>query len=290
MLWPAVVSRSRHAHAVHALQPIASTEEVIEDGGIRFQVRVIARLAEKPRPAAVSASAKVNPFLPVDPALRVGDLSATHVAVLNKFPVIDHHLLVVTRRFVPQEALLDEHDFVAMAACLAQVNGLAFYNGGTVAGASQPHKHLQLVPLPLAPDGPEVPVEPSLQETPADSLADRAACLPFEHRFVRLNPALFTREGEAGQILAEHYRSLLHAAGMEAVAGAHGPMQSRPYNLLFTRRWMLLVPRLAECFGPISINALGFAGALLVKNPDELALLATHGPMHALRSVAAPPS
>ena len=29
---------------------------------------------------------------------------------------------------------------------LAEVEGLAFFNGGTVAGASQPHKHLQVVP------------------------------------------------------------------------------------------------------------------------------------------------
>ena len=43
----------------------------------------------------------------------------------------------------------DGADFDALARGLAAIDGLAFYNGGTVAGASQPHKHLQLVPVPL---------------------------------------------------------------------------------------------------------------------------------------------
>ena len=35
-------------------------------------------------------------------------------------------------------------------------------NSGTVAGASQPHKPLQYVPLPFSPEGPRVPIEPLL--------------------------------------------------------------------------------------------------------------------------------
>jgi ATP adenylyltransferase len=50
----------------------------------------------------------------------------------------------------------------------------------------------------------------------------------------------------------------------------------------------LLVPRSQECFEGISINALGFGGALLVKNATQLAVLRTHGPMTALQRVALP--
>jgi len=39
--------------------------------------------------------------------------------------------------------------------------GSRFYNAGRVAGASQARKHLQLVPLPLAPEVPApTPLEP----------------------------------------------------------------------------------------------------------------------------------
>jgi len=37
-----------------------------------------------------------------------------------------------------------------------------------------------------------------------------------------------------------------------------------PYNLLATRRWMLVVPRRQERYEKISVNALGFAGSLFV--------------------------
>ena len=62
-----------------------------------------------------------------------------------------------------------------------------------------------------------------------------------------------------------------------------------PYNLLVTREWMLLVPRARERWGRASVNALGFAGALLVRTQAELAELARIGPMTVLQSVAMPP-
>ena len=49
-----------------------------------------------------------------------------------------------------------------------------------------------------------------------------------------------------------------------------------------------MVPRSAEFFEGISINSLGFAGALLVKNADEMEILRRYGPFTALKSVAIP--
>ena len=73
-------------------------------------------------------------------------LGAAHVVVLNKFPVIDRHLLLVTRQFEDQHTPLSHADFDALAAVIAVHGGLGFYNGGRTAGASQAHKHLQWVP------------------------------------------------------------------------------------------------------------------------------------------------
>jgi ATP adenylyltransferase len=49
---------------------------------------------------------------------------------------------------------------------------------------------------------------------------------------------------------------------------------------------MMLVPRTQECFQSISINALGFAGALLVTDIGGVGVLREHGPMSALAAVA----
>jgi ATP adenylyltransferase len=62
--------------------------------------------------------------------------------------------------------------------------------------------------------------------------------------------------------------------------------QAAPYNLLLTRDWMLLVPRSQECAGPVSINALGFAGSLFVKDETQMGFVREHGPMRMLRETA----
>jgi ATP adenylyltransferase len=207
--------------------------------------------------------------LPYDEELFVADVSATHVGLLNKFNVIDHHLLIVTREFVDQEAWLDEPDFEALWICMDEFPALGFYNAGTVAGASQPHKHLQLVPLPLAPSGPPVPIQPLLDGTPR---------LPFDHAFSPLDPARLRSPREAAAYTLDLYRGLLHEVRLDATPG--------PYNLLVTREWMLLVPREEELFDGVSVNALGFAGALLVRDRPQLERLKEIGPLRVLTHVA----
>jgi len=291
-LWPATLARTRHARSIGALLPVPTRHETLDDGGVRFLVRCASSLAPKPR-----AGAAGNPFAPYDPELFVADLSSTHVALLNKFPVIEHHLLIVTRRFEPQDSALTARDFAALAGCMAEINGLGFYNAGTGAGASQRHKHLQLVPLPLGPGAIEVPIEALLEDAPTDAPGDAqpdrtpptwAERVPFEHSFVRLSPALFDDPDRAGERLAAHYCDLLRTAGIGLTASDRGPMVAQPYNLLVTRRWMLCVPRTQECFDSISVNALGFAGALLVQDQDQLERVRRHGPLTVLRGVARP--
>ena len=80
---------------------------------------------------------------------------------------------------------------------------------------------------------------------------------------------------------------MLRATGMNDRFDRSAPVwQSRPYNLLFTRQWMLLVPRSREFYRGISVNALGFAGALLVRDQRQLLCLRGVGPMAALLRTA----
>ncbi|TMH28158.1 MAG: hypothetical protein E6H63_09175 [Betaproteobacteria bacterium] len=73
--------------------------------------------------------------------------------------------------------------------------------------------------------------------------------------------------------MAEVYRELI----------ARCPLA--PYNLLVTRDWMLVVPRRQERYESISVNALGFAGSLFVRDAAELELVRRAGPMNVLRAV-----
>jgi ATP adenylyltransferase/5',5'''-P-1,P-4-tetraphosphate phosphorylase II len=54
-----------------------------------------------------------NPFLPYEEALWVAHLSETHTLLLNKFNLLDHHTLVVTRCFESQDDFLNDRDLEA---------------------------------------------------------------------------------------------------------------------------------------------------------------------------------
>jgi ATP adenylyltransferase len=268
-LWDEVDRVAARALVDGRLQPIATRVETIADGGIDYQVRVLERLQKKLDHTAAQRQTGTNPFLPPEEELTVCPVSDTHVAVLNKFNVMERHLLVVTRRFVHQDEPLAPGDFEALTWCLEHGEALVFYNGGEVAGASQPHRHLQAVPLPWA-GVVEIPVEAAIAEA-GNGVAPR---LPFRHRVRR-----WRRDAE--------WRSPASVGGrFGELAEDLGIGREVPgYNLLATRRWMMVVPRTREHVLGMSVNALGFAGSLLVRDQAGLENLAAFGPGRALLEV-----
>ncbi|MEH2468450.1 ATP adenylyltransferase family protein [Nostoc sp.] len=283
-LWTSVKEQTEHALQCGALLSIPTEFESVEQDNVRFSVRILSNLnrkkaaKEKQEKQSATSGQEFNPFLPYEEDLFVADISDTHVCILNKFNVVDYHLLIITRAFEEQESLLTLEDFMAMWTCLADFDGLAFYNSGKTAGASQRHKHLQLVPLPLAPSGPQIPIEPLLTSAQFQN-SNTIPKLSFVHAFAPLNSNWVQSPFTAAQATLEVYRTLLHAVGLDV-------KQSGAYNLLATREWMLIVPRSQEHFQSISVNSLGFAGALLVRNPAEMEILKAQGPMTILKNVA----
>jgi sulfate adenylyltransferase (ADP) / ATP adenylyltransferase len=287
-LWPAIQRQTEHALQCGALQPIETVQAVIESDGVRFLVRQVSSLTRKERQHEQARELqkekrpRINPFLPYEPDLFVADISRTHLALLNKFNVIDHHLLIVTRQFEPQESLLDLADFEALFACLSEFDGIGFYNAGAAAGASQPHKHLQIVPLPLGDSQPDVPIETLLADARFDGMTGHVPALPFRHAFARID----LRDDAATAF--DTYRALLAAAGVGDIEVDGKRCHATPYNLLVTRRWMLLVPRLQERAEGVSVNALGFAGSLFVRDAAQMQAIEQLGPMTTLQRVALP--
>src|SRR4029079_11989701 len=113
--------------------------------------------------------------------LLIGAISPTHVCLLNKYNVLDRHLLIVTRSFEPQDTALGAADFEAAALCLDAIDGLVFYNSGPDAGASQSHRHLQLVPFPIGPGAERFPLDRAFAAGIESGLG-RIARLACRHR------------------------------------------------------------------------------------------------------------
>ena len=162
----AIDARSAAALATGALQPVAAEQTEMEDTGMRFIVRWVSSLAVKDAAKAASTTStsattsttapvaipggprdpNFNPFLNPDPELTVGPIGTEHVAILNKFPLCDRHLVLARRAFEEQLLPLARSDFAALAELMAEAGGIGLYNGGTAAGASQRHKHVQWMP------------------------------------------------------------------------------------------------------------------------------------------------
>ncbi len=293
-LWQDLLRTTEHALATGALLPVPTNEGIIEDSGVCFFIRVLAGLrrkaeARKEQDAAERAGRTVDPFLPPEKDLTVAEVSDSHIAVLNKFNVVERHLLIVTRHYEDQEMLLTVADLEALWACLAQYESLGFYNGGAAGGASQRHKHLQLVPLPLARRGAAVPVEPLFDRSRFGSTGiGTVPAFDFRHAFVRLPEGLGKDPVVAARRTFDIYGRMLHHVGMSPPAASRLTPQSLPYCLVMTRRWMLLVPRSMEHFEDISLNSLAYAGSLFVWNEQQLARLREFGPLKALREVSLP--
>lgn len=289
-LWSKTIQRTKTARQSGALKSIETEYHLIQQQDISFIVRTLSNLARKEQAAKKQrqqenkTGKKIDPFLPYEEELFVGNLSDSHICLLNKFNVVDNHLLIVTRAFESQTDLLNLADFKALWHCLQEIDGLAFFNGGKTAGASQSHKHLQLIPLPFLPDVVYHPLESAIASTNFKDTLGKLDCFPFRHGIARLDLDSNDSTEAIAKIMQQRYRALLDYVGFEI----DKDIQTQPgaYNFLATKEWMMLVPRSQESFQNISINSLGFAGSLFVRDKAALDLLKELTPLKLLTAVA----
>jgi ATP adenylyltransferase len=281
-LFRRVEAVTRSALATGALAPIATQSRIVHDRGVPIELRYVDALAKKDvervrsgdRPA--NQQGPFNPFLPYDPALFVDDAGPDHVLILNKFPVIANHVLLITREFLHQEAVVTVDDFVAIAKLMSIMEGVMFFNGGRTGGGSQPHRHFQLMPAAL-------PIEAVL---PAAGITQpqRLSVLPFRHAFVHFH---FEPQAAAADNGARLFELFQRCCACVEVTVKDGNLS--PYNLLITRRWMMVIPRTRELWQQdghsISLNALGFGGRILVRSPELIDVVERAGAFNILASV-----
>ena len=257
-----------------ALIPIATDLVVVQENGLSFPVRVLGHFEKKLKdPTSTATTGNNNPFLPYDSNLFVANISPSHVCLLNKYPIIEGHLLIVTRDFEHQETLITYQDFLAAWRCLVEFDGVVFYNSGPVAGASQPHKHIQLIPHPPEKEAEILPI-PQLFKTG----------LPFRagyHAYPRVQERL-----DEAFIRSLHKRYIELLTSLTLISSKDTEETPKPYNLLMTREFIMIVPRRAECVEEMSINAMGFMGSLFVRDKDQLDRIVSHGIIRALQNAA----
>jgi len=289
-LWSETTQRTKTARESGALKSIETEYHLIQQQDISFVVRTLSNLARKEHALKQQCQQehkigkRIDPFLPYEPDLFVGDISPTHLCLLNKFNVVDNHLLIVTRAFEEQTDLLNLADFVALWSCMQEMEGLAFFNGGKTAGASQRHKHLQLIPLPFLPNVLHLPLDKAIANITFKNSLGIIDSFSFRHGIITLDITPDHSVEAAAEIMLQGYQTLLSQLGWQL--NEHPKKQPVAYNFLATKNWMLIVPRKQESFQNISINSLGFAGSLFVRDHTALQLLQELTPLKLLTKVA----
>ncbi|KAL7911317.1 ATP adenylyltransferase domain-containing protein [Trichoderma velutinum] len=279
---------------------------ILQVNSIPFQLRFSPSLANKPKGPPPDPSQPRKPFDPFanPPAsLFITDLGPSHFLVLNKFAVVPEHFILATKEYKLQTHVLEESDLEATLACIdayeqakqdgassnsnsqekeSQDDGLfAFFNGGQHSGASQPHRHIQLLPVSRMKDGLDA-------DSSWDVLAQQTDKLE-KTPFVAFSEAINTETSPAS-LHAAYLR--LYKKACQAVAqhaGATGSTSDEipttgetkiSYNMAMTKDTIVISPRLSEGseikssetsspIGSLALNGTLLAGTALVKSEAE---------------------
>ena len=269
-LWRGALALSESARASGDLVPLRT--ELVEDPGLH--PFVLRRLLSRTPKHLTGGGPRPNPFLPWEPALELQRLGAGHVVLLNKYPVQPAHLLLITQDWQPQAGWLAAEDWRAVVAVSQDTGGFWFFNSCAAAGASQPHRHLQL--LPRRADEPSCPLADCFRQ----QLAGEPPAWPWRYAIAARRRA--DDPAELEQLYRRQARELdLGEPGRDA-------QPRHPYNLLFDDDWFVTVRREQEHCAGYSVNALGFGGYLLATSRSDSGWLERHGPWELLRRVATP--
>ncbi|KAK0737207.1 ATP adenylyltransferase-domain-containing protein [Apiosordaria backusii] len=264
---------------------------LINVNSIPFQLRFSPSLANKPKapvpvvvisPDAPKAPKKelFNPFASPLPQMLISPLPPAHNLVLNKFAIVPSHFILSTSAFKPQTHLLEADDLAAAYACIEAYEQqgkelFVFFNSGEHSGASQPHRHLQLLPV----ENMKADLEGEWDVLAKGLLSpEMRRKLPFMVFAEGIEELKGDGEGLRGVYLR------LYGQACRAVPGGDEGLQTEgeariSYNLAMTRTTMVVMPRLAEGgvvrdekgqeVGKLALNGTVLAGTALVKSEAE---------------------
>ena len=280
--WSKALDRSEQARTCGALIPLStSTIELSGPSANQFELRQLNAALPKHHRAE---GPKPNPFLPWDSRLEVDRIHHNHVLILNKYPVERGHMLLITQNWASQIHWLTLDDWRALVLVDRDSSGLWFFNSGPRAGASQPHRHLQLLPR-----HPQQRICPRLSwftehlHSSGSSDSNSLMIDPLSKSCVIAERPTSNDPNEESTLLHDLYRSLASRLGLGDDSTLEQP--AVPYNLLLTKSWMALIRRSQDQVMGFSINALGFAGYLLATHRSDLAWLHSQGGEQLLRKV-----
>ena len=268
--WKKALEKTRISINNHSLFPLKTT--VITDDLYKKNDFIIRRLDTSKFNKKKVYGPIQNPFKPWDKILEIGNIRNSHQLILNKYPVQKGHILLITKNWRPQNGWLDINDWIAIKEVNNDTSGLWFFNSSPIAGASQPHRHFQL--LRRSSDEMVCPRENWFLEfkTSNDcSIKFKKNIIIFKFDFLENSKSIYNL-----------YLELSEKIGLGNPINNQKPKY--PYNILITNKWIAIIKRSNDHIHGFSINSLGFAGYILVTDKSDINYLKKFGPEILLES------
>ena len=233
--------------------------------------------------------------------------SPSHVLVLNKFPIIPHHFILATTQNKAQTHLLEQDDISIVYRLLQQWERsdekegklFAFFNSGRHSGASQPHRHVQLLPVDDMRVGDKegtwkLLADQVMAEIPENETGVRevGAGLPCQVLGWRIpkqvdESVLWEKYKELYRLAFERTKEFArgYSGGLEesSEGGRENAALPLSYNLAMTTQSMMLCARRSEGkvvrrgdgseIDSVALNGTMLGGTLMVKNDELLRIL-----------------
>ena len=272
-IWSKALEISRKAVDIGAVIPLETFKYKSNDNFCDYELRFL----KSPIPKyLVDYGPKRNPFIPWDSKLEIQSIGSNHTLILNKYPVQIGHMLLITNSWKPQNGWLDVHDFDAIKNVDNDTSGLWFFNSSKEAGASQPHRHFQLLPRHYHEIiCPRYDWFCSLLNNKNGMKSLISHCISIKSRK--------KKNDSSSNDLFHLYQSMINEMNLGDINCADKP--TKPYNLLITSEWIALITRKTERSKGFNINALGFAGYFLGTKKSDVDSLIKFGPEKILKDV-----
>ena len=272
-IWSKALEISQKAVNCSAVIPLNTIKYKSNEKFFDFELRFL----KSPIPKyLIEYGPKRNPFIPWDIRLQIQPINDNHTLILNKYPVQIGHMLLITNCWKPQNGWLNEDDFEAILHVDNDTTGLWFFNSCKEAGASQPHRHFQLLPRHYNEFiCPRYEWFCSLLNNMTDTNSEISHCVSIRSRNKNNSPS--------SNDLFNSYKSMAKEMKLGDIDLVNKPL--KPYNLLITSEWIAMIIRKTDKSNGFSINALGFAGYFLGTKRSDVDILIKFGPERILKEV-----
>eukprot|EP00828_Plagiopyla_frontata_P037627 TRINITY_DN49413_c0_g1_i1.p2 TRINITY_DN49413_c0_g1~~TRINITY_DN49413_c0_g1_i1.p2 ORF type:complete len:174 (-),score=26.10 TRINITY_DN49413_c0_g1_i1:56-577(-) len=146
------------------------------------------------------------------------------------------------------------------------LDGFCYYNSGNQSGASQQHKHFQILPFNEIKKS-QIIKQITKQATKIKNKKEQIFQYK-EFNFMHSIMAFTLKEPLEKQILNAYQQCFI-----DCFNELETKFQTS-YNLIITQEWLMLVPRkrshmLQNTNNPVSVNAMAFTGSIAVKNEQQ---------------------